>query len=646
MKVKTFLSKTASLITVFSMTFGVAFAEIESISVAEDVKQDSSIVSKEEVKVEESTEVKVEENTKEEVSEEAIFDESKTEESTSSEEGEVLGAEKVLAPAPDSEVLGSITVCKAIAKKVGEDVMIANANEVPNYTFTIPWVGKPGTPGTQIFNDQTPIATDAVFTTNGFTPERNYFGEENDSDCETFNDLPLGSYFYGEEEISGGAGNVNWTTKYSDQVLVPVDAFNDVDEYNDNLFTSGFDTTYVGGNKDADGVIFNTNADGHIVLNKSNAGRNRTIVVLNIFEEIPLSCEADVNLVTNGGFEYPVVNNPPNGWDIYGNGTPGLGWNVEWRSSFAGAPAVAKLELHGGVNGWLSDEGSQHAELDTDWGYNEGEEASVIISQYIPTIPGQTYELSYAFSPRPGTYEEENILRVKIDGGGAGTHGPIAGGANTLWTPYTVNFVATSSSTKISFEDAAYPNSVGTFLDDVKVRCFDDIVGDGGHGDPGLQDPQNETQSSTSGSSSSSGSRRSGGGGGSVLGASTEGDVLGACVGFTEYHKKGDVGGEVSKIQEFLNQEVNAGLTVNGVYDEATAKAVGLFQEKYSEQILNPWFPFFKKKPTHRWYKTTKMMANEIIDCPEESVFLEDPKIMYKVKWDGNKTQEEVKSTQ
>lgn len=646
MKVKTFLSKTASLITVFSMTFGVAFAEVESISVAEDVKQESSIISKEEVKVEESTEVKVEENTKEEVSEEVteeqISDESKTEESTS-QEGEVLGVQaKAVEVVVTPEVLGSITVCKAIAKKVGEEIMIADASEVPDYTFTIPWVTKPINPGTEIFNDQTPIETDAVFTTNGFTPERNYFGEANDSDCETFNDLPLGSYFYGQEEISGGDGNVNWTTKYSDQVLVPVDAFNDVDEYNDNLFTSGFDTTYVGGNKDADGVIFNTNADGHIVLNKSNAGRNRTIVVLNIFEEIPrdLYCESDFNLVVNGGFESPIVTNG-SGWQLYDNGTEGLGWTVAWRDAFEGAPETAKLELHRGVNGWLSDEGSQHAELDSDWGYNNNEEASVIISQDIPTIPGHTYELSYAFSPRPGTYEDDNIIQVKVDGSNVDTQGGFAGGANTLWNIYSVNFFATGSSTNIAFQDSGYPNSVGTFLDNVSVRCLGQVIVDeGGNGDQDPQDTPEETQSSPSGSSSSSGSRRSGGGGGgSVLGASTEGDVLGACVGFTEYHKKGDVGGEVSKIQEFLNQEVNAGLTVNGVYGEDTAKAVGVFQEKYSEQILNPWFPFFKKKPTFRWYKTTKMMANKIIDCPEAPVFLEDPKIMYEVKWDLTKQQ-------
>ncbi|MEZ4210979.1 MAG: DUF642 domain-containing protein [Candidatus Paceibacterota bacterium] len=414
--------------------------------------------------------------------------------------------------------------------------------------------------------------------------------------------------------------------------MLPVDAFEDVDEYNDNLFTSGLDLNLdPKGSIDADGNSFNTNADGHIVLNQSNAGRNRTIIVLNIFEENPRYCDIQENLVANGGFEYPIA--PENSWDIYDNGTPGLGWNVEWRSDIAGAPEVAKLELHNGVNGWTSYEGNQHSELDTDYGNPAGGAASVRISQDISTIPGQYYELSYAFSPRPGTYEGENILKVFINGDHKDTQSTGAyAGINTSWTTYTIGFTATSSVTTIAFEDAGFPNSTGTFLDDVRVVCADEPIDE----EPGDNNPTNgdgnqdtPPQQTSGGSSSSSGSRS----GGSVLGASTEGDVLGACVPFTEYHKKGDVGGEVARIQEFLNEEVNAGLTVNGVYDEATAKAVGAFQEKYSEQILNPWFPFFKKKATYRWYKTTKMMANEIIDCPESEVYLEDPKIMYKVQW-------------
>lgn len=160
---------------------------------------------------------------------------------------------------------------------------------------------------------------------------------------------------------------------------------------------------------------------------------------------------------------------------------------------------------------------------------------------------------------------------------------------------------------------------------EVKLDCDPEV--DLGGDNQGDSTPQSFSSSSSSGS-------RVSGGGGAVLGASTEGEVLGACVPFSMYHKKGDVGGEVAKIQEFLNEHIGAGLTVDGVYGETTLKAVKDFQSKYFEQIITPWVPFFKPQPTGKFYKTTRMMANKIIDCPEAPVFLEDPKIIYEVKWE------------
>jgi len=193
--------------------------------------------------------------------------------------------------------------------------------------------------------------------------------------------------------------------------------------------------------------------------------------------EVINSCDVEQNLISNGGFEYPVVTSP-NGWDIYDDETPGLDWTVEWRSDTPEPlPAVAKLELHKGVNGWTSDEGSQHAELDTDFGTPAGGQASVKIYQDITTIPGKTYTVSYAFSPRPGTSEGENYLKIFVDGVHADTRSTGAYPAgNTDWTTYTFNFVATGSTTNVAFQDAGYPNAVGTFLDDVKVNCTDSNV--------------------------------------------------------------------------------------------------------------------------------------------------------------------------
>lgn len=691
---KNFLSKFLSVVTVFTMTFSMAFAQTIETPKVESISFEKTEVSKDlETKEEETKEEKTEDSEEKEGEVAGVQDENTDSEIQSLEVSEDnTSAERGVVTPVVVERKGSITVCKAIAKKVGEDLVFADPSEVSGYEFTIPWVDAPGTPGTEGFNVQPKLSPDANFTADTFTPNKKIFeneaGGEFDAECETFSDLPLGSYFYGEEEITGGDDSVTWTTRYSDQVLIQVEDFEDTYAYADNLFTSGFDTSFAGGNKDADGYLFNTNSDGHIVLNRSNTGRDRTIVVLNIFEdtERELSCNVEENLILNGGFESPVVTNG-SGWDIYDDGTPGLEWNVEWRDDLVGPlPTTAKLELHRGVNGWASDEGSQHAELDTDFGYANNEEASVRISQDITTIPGQAYRLSYAFSPRPGTGDGQNILKIFIDGVHEDTQSTGAQPAGpTAWMTYTFEFVAHGAVTNIAFQDSGYPNTLGTFLDDVKVNCIDEIDEEEEEGgeDEGEeedsitfchvpngngQNPQTltlsesganghlsahdgdylgpcqtsnnnqETEGGNPGSSSSSSSRSGSFGGGSVLGASTEGEVLGACVGFTQYHRKGDKGGEVAKIQEFLNEHMNAGLVVDGFYGETTAKAVGAFQQKYFEQIIMPWVPFFKPKPTERWYKSTRMMANELVNCPEEKVFLEDPKIFYKVKWEVKET--------
>lgn len=86
---------------------------------------------------------------------------------------------------------------------------------------------------------------------------------------------------------------------------------------------------------------------------------------------------------------------------------------------------------------------------------------------------------------------------------------------------------------------------------------------------------------------------------------------------FIRQGKKNDVE-EVKKLQVFLNKELGASLTVNGIYDAATVSKVNEFQVKYSDQILRPWLAhglFSDKQPTGYVYKTTQRMIN-ILSCP------------------------------
>lgn len=204
------------------------------------------------------------------------------------------------------------------------------------------------------------------------------------------------------------------------------------------------------------------------------------------------------NLVLNGGFEVPEVSTVQN-WDIFdvNDGIPG--WSVEWRdagpTTFGpqNRPTDAQLELHEGVLG-VAFEGDQYAELDSDWegptSGNTGEPASISIYQNIATVAGATYQIRYRFAPRPNTPAAEN--RVQVRWGGAIVHdtGVVPGGGSNLvsgdWTEYVVNVAATGASMELRFTDMGTANSLGSFIDDVRVfqiGCPNGNGNGGGGGD-------------------------------------------------------------------------------------------------------------------------------------------------------------------
>jgi predicted ribosomally synthesized peptide with SipW-like signal peptide len=180
--------------------------------------------------------------------------------------------------------------------------------------------------------------------------------------------------------------------------------------------------------------------------------------------------------VAEAKFENPVVGTPQL-WDVFDS--PVDGWTVEWRGDIPATfgpqnrPETAHLELHRGVLG-SAFEGQQYAELNTDWGGptdgGTGEPASVTIYRSFATVPGANYTLKFHFAPRPNTPAADNNLETRIDGVIADTTGPTAGGGGPIaWQERTVNFTASSPSTEIRFTDLGTANSLGTFLDNVRL---------------------------------------------------------------------------------------------------------------------------------------------------------------------------------
>lgn len=101
---------------------------------------------------------------------------------------------------------------------------------------------------------------------------------------------------------------------------------------------------------------------------------------------------------------------------------------------------------------------------------------------------------------------------------------------------------------------------------------------------------------------------------GQVLGATTENSSCGIYV--EKYLRVGykNDSATVLKVQTFLNNHMNAGLTLDGIYGLKTEAAVNAFQIAYADDVLTPWGNA-KNDPTGITYLTTTTKINNIM-CP------------------------------
>lgn len=167
------------------------------------------------------------------------------------------------------------------------------------------------------------------------------------------------------------------------------------------------------------------------------------------------------NLIVNGSFELPALG--PNQWVHLGS-IPG--WSIEP----AGSTALIEVQ-HVNAAGTPAADGFQFCELDSN--------KSSRIFQVVTTQVGLDYELSWWFSPRPGTTAAQNLLGVYVNDVQVATSGPQAGlsGSQNSWTRFSYVFTATQTSTKISFADLGTPSdSFGTYLDDVRLVAIPEPV--------------------------------------------------------------------------------------------------------------------------------------------------------------------------
>ncbi|MFA5009724.1 MAG: PA14 domain-containing protein [Patescibacteria group bacterium] len=196
-------------------------------------------------------------------------------------------------------------------------------------------------------------------------------------------------------------------------------------------------------------------------------------------------CSPAVDLISNGSFEVPVVDNDSN-WDIFPSDPnndlgSNLWWGAEWVAPGEGAPNFANLELQKApLNGWSAQAGDQWAELDTDYdgpgGSIGGEAASIRLTQNIKNTKGGCYyNLEFYTLPRPGYGPEDNTIEVSWNGVVIDT---ITTDGSSLTQPdwayhqYTVQ--ADDLTADLSFTDIGIPNSFGMLLDNVQIHCIEE----------------------------------------------------------------------------------------------------------------------------------------------------------------------------
>jgi hypothetical protein len=84
------------------------------------------------------------------------------------------------------------------------------------------------------------------------------------------------------------------------------------------------------------------------------------------------------------------------------------------------------------------------------------------------------------------------------------------------------------------------------------------------------------------------------------------------CPYFTANQKPDSTGGDVKRIQNFINTLMGTTLSESGVFDEATFLAVKKYQTLYKETVLKP---LNLNSATGLWYEKSRLTANTIVGC-------------------------------
>jgi Protein of unknown function (DUF642)/PEP-CTERM motif len=184
--------------------------------------------------------------------------------------------------------------------------------------------------------------------------------------------------------------------------------------------------------------------------------RLRSAVLAIALSAAAVSAASATSLVTNGGFESPVVGQP--GSFINETGTGVTGWTVTTNNVDV---------VSGGGSNPAAFEGSQYLDL-VGFGSTGG------IAQTFSTTVGQAYVLSFEYTNNPGDPAAANVTIGSSVNDGSLLSNNVSHSVSTQaipnWTLFSGVFVANASTETLSFLETTGEDNSGVFLDDVVIN--------------------------------------------------------------------------------------------------------------------------------------------------------------------------------
>ncbi len=230
---------------------------------------------------------------------------------------------------------------------------------------------------------------------------------------------------------------------------------------------------------------------------RSNAGRLRLtavallpIVGLATFVGTSLAPDvaagAPVNLVTNGSFETTTAPTSSYSTVLAGDSTTIEGWTVVTPALYGASGGSVDLVSN---SYWNAQDGNYSIDLAGTSSVPGG------VYQNVPTTPGVRYSLSYWTAVNgdqaPG---QTHTMNVVVGGTTVASIGAVSAGRPLQWVQQTATVTATSSLTRIEFDDATPGDTnQGPALDDVSLTATADTIS----ASPVTVSPQTTAQSFT-----------------------------------------------------------------------------------------------------------------------------------------------------